>query len=93
MPKRKMNAKDEQLTVRVPTELANAVEQFAYEKSIPKSMVVREALATYMTNVGAAPAGSTWTNVSHLVGSLSLDRSAVERDELARAMRAHNWRS
>ncbi|HEX3868453.1 MAG TPA: hypothetical protein VHV78_16935 [Gemmatimonadaceae bacterium] len=92
MPNIKPNNKDEQITVRVPGDLAAAVAAFAYQRSIPKSMVVREALAAYVANASPATSADAWGKVESLVGSLSLDPRSLQRDALSRAVRAHNWR-
>lgn len=44
--------KDDHLTLRLPRELARAVARWARERGLPKSHVVREAVAHYL---GAAP--------------------------------------
>jgi hypothetical protein len=33
-----------------------------------------------------------WQRVMPLVGALALDRAEIERDAIARQLRAHNWR-
>ena len=54
---------------------------------------MREALAAYLAGRPGAGPGDAWARVQPLVGSLALDPAAVERDELARRIRAHNWRA
>jgi hypothetical protein len=86
---------EEQLTLRLPRTLARALARRARELGLPKSRVVREALARYMAGEpqSPSPAGrDSWERVQALVGSLELDRAAVERDRIARRIRRHNWR-
>ncbi|MBI4543335.1 MAG: ribbon-helix-helix protein, CopG family [Gemmatimonadetes bacterium] len=84
---------DDQLTLRIPRDLARALSRQARERAVPKSQVVREALAGYLgLSEAAAPAASVWERVRHLVGSVQLDAARIEADELSRRIRAHNWR-
>jgi hypothetical protein len=69
------------------------IRQRARDQRVPKSRVVRDAIEAYL---GASPPpdpAELWARVAPLVGSVSLDRAAAERDALARQIRAHNWRS
>jgi metal-responsive CopG/Arc/MetJ family transcriptional regulator len=83
--------KDNQITLRLPAQLARLVTRYARERGIPKSQVVREAIQAYLTNAPTDPA-SAWARVQGMVGSAALDPSAIERDTLASQIRAHNWR-
>lgn len=84
--------KNDQLTLRIDRKLAAALEQRSKERQVPKSQMVREALQAYLVGVPARSSAEAWDRVSHLVGSVSLDHAALERDALARQLRAHNWR-
>ena len=84
--------KDEQLTLRLPRELARVLAKRARETGTPKSKLVREALEAYLAGPPAADAHAAWQRVAHLVGSVALDPAAVERDLLASQIRSHNWR-
>lgn len=84
--------KDDQVTLRLPGELARALARRARERGVPKSQLVREAIQTYLAEGTAPDAGSAWRRVAPLVGSLSLDPAAAERDALASQLRHHNWR-
>lgn len=48
--------KDEHLTLRLPRDLARALSRWAREHRIPKSQVVREAVARYFLPAASDPA-------------------------------------
>lgn len=83
----------QQITLRLPRDLARAVARRARELGVPKSQVVREALVQYVAGPPAPAPARLWERVAPLVGSLAIDPAAVERDELARRIRQHNWRT
>ncbi len=84
---------DSQITLRLPRDLARALARRAKERRVPKSQLVREAVAQYL-----APAEpqltreERWERVKHLVGSVELDMDAVMADPIARQIYEHNWR-
>ena len=85
---------DNQVTLRLPRELARQLARRARELGEPKSHVVREALQKYLapeplTEVDPSIA---WERVKHMVGAFPLDHDAIERDEIAKQIRDHNWR-
>lgn len=84
--------KDEQLTLRLPRDLARQLARRARELGAPKSQVVREAIQAYLASGPALKPGEAWARVKHMVGSMPLDQAAIERDEIARQIRDHNWR-
>ena len=84
--------KEDQLTLRLPKDLARLLARRARERRLPKSQVVREAIQAYLASEQPPPPGGAWQRVAHLVGSMPLDHQAIERDELARQIRDHNWR-
>jgi len=92
--------KDDQVTLRLPRELARRLARRARELGEPKSHVVREALQQYLAPLPAPlpapepePTGAKlWDRVKHMVGAVPLDREASERDEIAKQIRDHNWR-
>ena len=84
--------KDDQMTLRIASDLAETLERYAKRRNVPKSQVVREALAIYLADTPPADASEAWRRVAPMVGSLELDRAALRRDALARQLRAHNWR-
>jgi predicted transcriptional regulator len=84
-----------QLTFRLPREVALALARRARERRVPKSRLVREALEAYL-GTAAAPASRDvppLQRIAAFVGALALDRAALERDALARQIRRRNWRS
>ena len=82
---------DEQLTLRLPADLARALRRAARARGVPKAHVVREALHAYLSE--APPdAEAAWRAIAPFAGSVRLDRAAIERDALARRIRDHNWR-
>jgi Arc/MetJ-type ribon-helix-helix transcriptional regulator len=83
---------DEQLTLRLPADLARALRRLARERKITRSSVVREAVQAYLAAEKTPDADVAWRQVAPLVGSVRLDRAAVEQDALARRIRDHNWR-
>jgi predicted transcriptional regulator len=85
---------ENQLTLRLPPALGRALARQARARGVPRSQLVREAVARYLaTGTEPAPApDAAWERVAPLVGSLALDRAAVEADRLARRIRRHNWR-
>ena len=90
-----MHCMDEQLTFRIPPELARLLIRRARERGVPRSLVVREALAGYLADAPPASAPSPagpWGRLDRFVGAVKLDPAKVESDELARRVRDHNWR-
>jgi len=88
--------KDDQVTLRLPRELARRLARRARELGEPKSHVVREALQQYLAPLPAPepePTGAKlWDRVKHMVGAYTFDEEAIERDEIAKQIRDHNWR-
>jgi len=86
--------KTEQLTLRVDRVIAAALRRRARERRIPKSQVVREALAAYLVgDAGPEDAAGAWERVSAMAGSLRLDHATAGSDPIAQRLRAHNWRA
>lgn len=84
---------DDQLTFRIPRTLARALARRAKERGVPKSQVVREALARYMVGEPAEPdREELWRRIQPFIGSIAIDEAAVEADEIARQIRRNNWR-
>lgn len=84
---------DEQLTFRLPRDVARLLARRARERGVPRSQLVREAVAVYL----ARPAAETGPidrrqRIAPYVGAVTLDPAAIERDALARQIRRHNWR-
>lgn len=81
----------DQTSFRLPKDLLRELTRAARARGVPKSQLVREALQAYLVGPAVSP-GESWARVSHLIGSISLDRDAVEQDQLAQQIRRHNWR-
>ena len=84
--------RDEQLTLRLPHELLRDIDRRARALGVTKAQVVREALAAYLAAPAEADPAAPLQAVSALIGSLALDRQAIERNEIAARVRRHNWR-
>ena len=84
---------ENQVTFRLPREVARVLARRARERGVPKSQLVREALETYL----AAPVAEsgpmeTRQRIAPFIGAVTLDAGAIERDAIARQIRQHNWR-
>jgi predicted transcriptional regulator len=85
---------ENQLTFRLPREIARALARRAQERRVPKSLVVREALEAYLGTSGAGAEGvDARRRIAAFVGAVALDRAAIDRDAIARQIRRRNWRS
>ena len=84
---------DAQLTLRVPAELARRLAARARANGVKRSQVVREALQAFLAT-GAEPPRTTSVRerLAPYIGAISLDAPSLERDDLARRLRSHNWR-
>ena len=84
---------DAQLTLRVPADLAKRLAARAKQAGVKRSQVVREALHAFLA-VGVETPRSTSVHerLEPYIGAVSLDGPSLERDELARRLRSHNWR-
>ena len=84
---------DAQLTLRVPAELARRLATRARATGVKRSHLVREALLAYLGPVAERPRStSVRERLEPYIGAVSLDRPSLERDDLARRLRSHNWR-
>jgi len=83
--------KDDQITLRLPADLARLLRTRAKAFGAPASQLVREALQAYLAEQSDS-AGTAWDRVAPMVGSVTLDRTAIKRDPIAAQIRAHNWR-
>ena len=83
---------ERQITLRVPAGLARGLARRARERGIPKSQVVREALRGYLEGAAPATERAGKAIVARYRGAAPMDQAAIEADELARQLRAHNWR-
>lgn len=84
---------DDQLSLRLPADLARRLGQRARARGIKRSVIVREALEAFLAAVPAPEsAREVRERLAPLVGAVKLNRAAIERDALARQLRDHNWR-
>jgi len=83
---------DDQLTFRIPRELARQLRRLSRERGVPSSQIVREALQSYLGGSRREDPATIWSRLEPLVGSLTIDSAAVERDALTGQLRRHNWR-
>ena len=81
-----------QLTLRLGRELAARIDANARTEGVKRSAVVRAALEAYLPPPRPAAKRSVKERLAPYVGVLTVDRASVERDDLARTIRAHNWR-
>jgi predicted transcriptional regulator len=85
---------EDQVTFRLPREVARALARRAQERRVPKSLLVREALEAYLGTAGTgAGAVDPRQRIAPFVGAVTLDRAAIERDAIARQIRRRNWRT
>jgi len=88
-----MHCMEDQITFRLPRDVARVLARRARERGVPKSQVVREAVATYLTAPPAGPGPiDTRQRIAPFLGAVTLDAAAMERDALAQRIRQHNWR-
>ncbi len=84
---------DDQVTFRIPKELARALIRSAQMRGVPKSQLLREALREYLGHRSAAPDRATiLERLEAYRGIASLDHAAIEADPVARQIYEHNWR-
>lgn len=84
---------DDQLTFRIPKELASVLNRSARERGVPRSQLVREALREYLGHRSAAPDRATiLKRLEAYRGIAALDHAAIEADPIARQIYEHNWR-
>ena len=85
---------DAQLTLRVPADLARRLAARAKANGVKRSQVVREALQAFLAPGVEAPRTTTSVRerLEPYIGAVTLDTPALERDDLARRLRSHNWR-
>ncbi len=84
---------DAQLTLRVPADLARRLAARAKATGAKRSQLVREALQAYLgSSIEPPRTTSVRERLEPYIGAVSLDRPSLERDDLARRLRSHNWR-
>lgn len=84
---------EDQLTLRLPREVARALGRLARQRGVPKSQLVREALREYLGTSPAAPQrAAIRERLEAYRGIVRLDRAALGTDPLALRILRHNWR-
>ncbi len=83
---------DAQITLRISRELARALARRARMEGVPKSRLVREALREYMAELPAVSPGASSERIAPFLGAASLDRKAMDADDVGRRIRRQNWR-
>jgi predicted DNA-binding protein len=83
----------DQTSFRLPTRLARALDRAARSRGVPKSQLVREALELYLAEDGLTRSTAAVKERSaRYIGSVRLDRRALDGDDTARMIRQRNWR-
>ena len=89
-----MHCMENQLTLRVPADLARRLAARAKAGGVKRSQVVREALQMYLAS---APKQARTTSVKErlapYIGAVTLDAPSAERDELSQRLRSQSRRS
>ena len=83
---------DHQLTLRIGKDLSSRLAAEARASGVKRSQVVRDALEAFLRPPAAPDHRSVKERLAQYVGALTVDAKAIERDDLARTIRAHNWR-
>jgi predicted DNA-binding protein len=85
---------DDQLTFRIPKELARVLNRSARAGGVPRSLLVREALREYLHTGDKRPSRATiLKRLEAYRGIAPLDMEALEADPIARQIHEHNWRA
>lgn len=87
-----MHYMDDQLSLRLPADLAKALERESRERGVPRSQMVREAVQAYLGAPVVSPGMTTWDRIAPYQGALSRNPEDAEASEIARRVRQHNWR-
>lgn len=81
-----------QLTLRLGRDLVARIDAHARAAGAKRSAVVRAALEAYLRPAPPVDRRSVKERMAPYVGVLRVNRAAIDRDDLARTIRAHNWR-
>lgn len=84
---------DDQLTFRIPRDLARALARRAKERGVPRAHVVREALVTYLAASEPASPEELRRRLKRFIGAVALDHDALQADPITRQIYEHNWRT
>lgn len=83
---------DNQITLRLPTELTRRLNRQARARGVKKSQIVREAVLRYLDQAEGESPDDLWNRVQPLIGSLAGATRALKRDPLAWQIYQHNVR-
>lgn len=83
---------ESQITLRLPKALARALSQRAKARGVPKSQLVREAVARYMSEPEPLSEAEFMERARQFIGSIHGDQDAMLADPIARQMYEHNFR-
>ncbi len=81
---------DTQLTVRLPADLTNKINEKARRLRLKKSDIVRQAVIAYLE--GPEETEKPYDRVKHLIGSIRSGAMSPSREDLIRTIRQHNFR-
>ena len=84
---------EDQITIRLSDALARQLNRRARAAGVKRSQIVREALTAFLgIDVPATPSQTVRERSAPYLGAVRLTRASADRDDLARRLRAHNWR-
>jgi hypothetical protein len=83
---------EDQITLRLPSSLAMAIERTARERDIPKARLVREALVAYLDHAPAPAPDVARERLAPFVGAVSYDPGGPAPDEITASIERHNFR-
>ena len=82
-----------QLTLRIGRDLASRLDSRSRMAGVKRSAIVRAALEAYLGGTGTGPGRrSVRERMAPYIGILRDLPPHSDRDEIARTLRAHNWR-
>ena len=83
---------ESQMTLRLPRDMVRALSRRAKDRRVPRSQLVREALARYLAEPETMSDEEFEARLAKYVGSVQGDQEAMLADPLARQIYEHNWR-
>lgn len=83
---------EDQITLRISREMSRALTRRARELGVPKSRLVREAIANYLVGESAPTTPPVAERPAPFLGTVRLDRGAIEQDAITQRVRRQNWR-
>lgn len=83
---------DSQITLRLPRDLARALSRRAKDRGVPKSQLVREAVARYIAEPEPLSDEEFNARLAQFVGKFPGDHAAAMTDPWARQIHENNFR-